>query len=88
MLLTDRAAPLVDGGPVDRLLERRVAVTVLLLVVASSPAIGRCTAVLHVGARWRARWIADTADSADPLGAVRLHLRGARAARPAALAAA
>jgi hypothetical protein len=88
VLVTERAAPLVDGGPVDRLVDRGIAVTVLLLVGASSPAVGRCTSVLHVGARWRARWIADTADSADPLGAIRLHLRGARALRPAALVAA
>ena len=88
VLLTDRAAPLVDGGPIDRLIDRGVAVTVLLLVAASSSAVRRCTSVLHVGARWRARWIADAADSADPLGTVRLHVRGARAVRAAALTAA
>ena len=88
VLVTDRAAPLIDGGQVDRLVDLGVAVTVLLLVGPCSPAVGRCASVLHLGARWRARWIVDTADSADPLGTVRLHVRGARPARPAALAAA
>jgi hypothetical protein len=83
VLITDRAAPLVDGERVDRLIAHGVAVTVLLLVDPASPTLRRCTSLLHLGARWRARWIADTAVTADPFTAdpftaVRLHVRGVR----------
>ena len=78
VLVTTVAAPLVAGALVDRLVERGTAVTALLLVDPGSPAACRCTSVLHIGARWRARWIADTADTADPLDVVRLHVRGVR----------
>jgi Inner membrane component of T3SS, cytoplasmic domain len=88
LLVTGHAAPLVELGLADRLLASGVAVTALLLVDPASPALRRCTSVLHLGARWRARWVADTAETADPLAVVRLHVRGVRAAHATATAAA
>ncbi len=80
VIVADRAAVLAEGAVVERLAARGVAVTVLLIAEPTSAAVRRCTAALHLGTRWRGRWIADTADA---LTVVRLHVRGLRHARPA-----
>lgn len=59
--------------------------TLVLLADVASPALAGCTAVLSVGARWRARW---TPDTGCPTESYRLHAGGLRDRAPARGAAA
>ena len=77
VIVTDRTASLGERGIADELAAGGGAVTGLELTDPTSPALRHCPAVLHLGARWRARWVAD---SSDPLTVIRLHACGRRTA--------